>query len=92
MCWFIVTAPPGLYGWLVPIRRHQAVMRDDCPPSSFAITSLESLWQGSALPRPAGRSVPSRGGPERRRRPRLDGTGTPDAHEVAHGTGRDTPG
>jgi hypothetical protein len=32
---------------------------------------------GSALPCPAGRSVPGRGGPERRRRPRPDGTGTP---------------
>ena len=31
----------------------------------------------SALPCPAGRSVPGRGGPERRRRPRPDGTGTP---------------
>ena len=31
---------------------------------------------GSALPCPAGRSVPGRGGPERRRRPRPDGTGT----------------
>jgi hypothetical protein len=29
----------------------------------------------SALPCPAGRSVPGRGGPERRRRPRPDGTG-----------------
>jgi hypothetical protein len=32
---------------------------------------------GSALPCPAGRSAPGRGGPERRRRPRPDGTGTP---------------
>ena len=31
----------------------------------------------SALPCPAGRSVPGRGGPERRRRPRPDGTGRP---------------
>jgi hypothetical protein len=30
---------------------------------------------GSALPCPAGRSVPGRGGPERRGRPRPDGTG-----------------
>ena len=30
----------------------------------------------SALPCPAGRSVPGAGGPERRRRPRPDGTGT----------------
>jgi hypothetical protein len=30
---------------------------------------------GSTLPCPAGRSVPGRGGPERRRRPRPDGTG-----------------
>jgi hypothetical protein len=30
----------------------------------------------SALPCPAGRSAPGRGGPERRRRPRPDGTGT----------------
>jgi hypothetical protein len=37
-------------------------------------------------------SVPGRGGPERRRRPRPDGTGTPDAHEIAHGTRHDTPG
>ena len=29
----------------------------------------------STLPCPAGRSVPGRGGPERRRRPRPDGTG-----------------
>jgi hypothetical protein len=52
-----------------------------------------SRWSrlGSALPCPAGRSVPGRGGPERRRRPRPDGTG-PDAHEIAHGTGRDTLG
>ena len=32
---------------------------------------------GSALPCPAGRSVPGRGGPERRRRPRPDGIGQP---------------
>jgi hypothetical protein len=38
---------------------------------------------------PAGRSVPGRGGPERRRRPRPDGTESPDAHEVAHRTRRD---
>jgi hypothetical protein len=36
--------------------------------------------------------VPGRGGPERRRRPRPDGTGTLDAHEIAHGTRHDTPG
>jgi hypothetical protein len=40
----------------------------------------------STLPCPAGRSVPGRGGPERRRRPRPDGTGTLNAHAVAHET------
>ena len=34
------------------------------------------LGTSSALPCPAGRSVPGRGGPERRRRPRPDGTET----------------
>ena len=37
---------------------------------------------GSALPCPAGRSVPGRGGPERRWRPRPDGTG-PNAEQTA---------
>jgi hypothetical protein len=70
-----VTVPPGLSGWRAPTQRLRAVMSDSCPPSSFAITSLDGLGQGSALPCPAGRSVPGRGGPERRRRPRPDGTG-----------------
>ena len=73
--WFTVTVPPGLSGWRAPTQRLRAVMSDSCPPSSFAITSLDGLGQGSALPCPAGRSVPGRGGPERRRRPRPDGTG-----------------
>jgi hypothetical protein len=68
-----VTVPPGLSGWRAPTQRLRAVMSDSCPPSSFAITSLDGLGQGSALPCPAGRSVPGRGGPERRRRPRPDG-------------------
>jgi hypothetical protein len=38
---------------------------------------LFSSTPASALPCPAGRSVPGRGGPERQRRPRPDGTGTP---------------
>ena len=75
--WLTVTAPPGLSGWPVPTQRHRAVMRGSCPPSSVAITSLDGLGPGSALPCSAGRSVPGRGGPERRRRPRPDGTGTP---------------
>jgi hypothetical protein len=42
-------------------------------------------WQRSALPCPAGRSVPGRGGPERRGRPRPDGTGPlVRAGSVAH--------
>jgi hypothetical protein len=52
---------------------------------------------GSALPCPAGRSVPGRGGPERRRRPRPDGTGTPSLltacsrdHPTPAGTARDS--
>jgi hypothetical protein len=73
--WFTVTVPPGLSGWRAPTQRLRAVMSDSCPPSSFAITSVDGLGQGSALPCPAGRSVPGRGGPERRRRPRPDGTG-----------------
>ena len=36
---------------------------------------LFSSTPASALPCPAGRSVPGRGGPERRRRPQPDGTG-----------------
>jgi hypothetical protein len=36
---------------------------------------MQGSRPGSALPCPAGRSVPGRGGPERRRRPRPDGTG-----------------
>jgi hypothetical protein len=52
---------------------------------------LSHSTPASALPCPAGRSVPGRGGPERRRRPRPYGTGTPDAHEIAHGTRHDTP-
>jgi hypothetical protein len=73
--WPTATACPASSGSLVPTQRHRAVMSDSCPPSSFAITSLDGLGQGSALPCPAGRSVPGRGGPERRRRPRPDGTG-----------------
>jgi hypothetical protein len=49
---------------------------------------------GSALPCPAGRSVPGRGGPERRRRPRPDGTGpSVRTGSVAHRdhNGRDRP-
>jgi hypothetical protein len=47
---------------------------------------------GSALPCPAGRSVP---GPRRTGPPEASATGrdrNPDAHEIAHGTRRDTPG
>ena len=45
--------------------------------------------QASALPCPAGRS-----GPWSRRTgaPEASATGTSDAHEIAHGTGRDTRG
>jgi hypothetical protein len=48
---------------------------------------------GSALPCPAGRSVPGRGGPERRRRPRPDGT-APSVRpgSVAHRDHRGTSG
>jgi hypothetical protein len=47
----------------------------------------------SALPCPAGRSVPGRGGPERRRRPRPDGTGSSvRAGSVAHRDHRGTSG
>jgi hypothetical protein len=51
-----------------------------CPPSQVTISPDLALgaggrWLGlaSALPCPAGRSVPGRGGPERRWRPRPDG-------------------
>jgi hypothetical protein len=48
---------------------------------------------GSALPCPAGRSVPGRGGPERRRRPRPDGTGPSVlAESVTHWDHRGTSG
>jgi uncharacterized protein YegP (UPF0339 family) len=43
------------------------------PTSSLLLHSMPA----SALPGPAGRSVPGRRGPERRRRPHPDGTGTP---------------
>jgi hypothetical protein len=48
---------------------------------------------GSALPCPAGRSVPGRGGPERRGRPRPDGTGpSVRAGSVAHRDHKGTSG
>jgi hypothetical protein len=53
--------------WRGPRRGHRSQTSNLLSPSTPA----------SALPCPAGRSVPGRGGPERRRRPRPDGTGTP---------------
>jgi hypothetical protein len=49
---------------------------------------MQGSRPGSALPCPAGRSVPGRGGPERRRRPRPDGTGRAAAphSRLAHET------
>jgi hypothetical protein len=56
------------------------------PPN--LLTSVDS-----ALPCPAGRSVPGRGGPERRRRPRPDGTGpSVRAGSVAHRDHKGTSG
>src|SRR4029453_6784601 len=49
-------------------------------------------WHTSAVRLASSRPVPGRGGPECWRRPRPDRTETPDAHEIAHGTRRDTPG
>jgi hypothetical protein len=48
------------------------VAQTNSPSSSLFRSAL-----ASALPCPAGRLVPGRGGPERRRRPRPDGTGAP---------------
>jgi hypothetical protein len=81
------TVRPGLSGWRVPTRRHRPVMRGNCPPS---LGDPPPGWSvaGSALPGPAGRSVPGRGGPERRRRPRPDGSGARRYTVGTRGAGR----
>jgi hypothetical protein len=74
---------------------HQRTIADNATATSTCTRSLPSQvtsradlalqaggrWSrlASALPCPAGRSVPGRGGPERRRRPRPDGTGSTGA-------------
>jgi hypothetical protein len=64
---------------------------DESVRSGFA--SRWSVRLASALPCPAGRSVPGRGGPERRRRPRPDGTApSVRAGSVAHRDHRGTSG
>jgi hypothetical protein len=60
-------------------------------PGSRGVVSpygMQGPRPGSALPCPAGRSVPGRGGPERRRHPRPDGTGRAAAphSRLAHET------
>jgi hypothetical protein len=61
------------------------------PPPEYL--ACKGSRPGSALPCPAGRSVPGRGGPERRRRPRPDGTGpSVRAGSVAHRDRRGTSG
>src|SRR5829696_5170469 len=62
------------------IKGIESVKRNARPPRSTTRPTSSLLFRttpSSALPCPAGRSVPGRGGPERRRRPRPDGTGTP---------------
>ena len=64
---------------------------DESVRSGFASRWLVRL--ASALPCPAGRSVPGRRGPERRRRPRPDGTApSVRAGSVAHRDHRGTSG
>jgi len=62
------------------IKGIESVKRNARPPRSTTRPTSSLLFRttpSSALPCPAGRSVPGRGGPERRRRPRPDGTGEP---------------
>jgi hypothetical protein len=58
------------------------------PRSRLAVYGMQGSRPVSTLPCPAGRSVPGRGGPERRRRPRPDGTGRAAAphSRLAHET------
>ena len=58
------------------------------PRSRLAVYGMQGSRPVSTLPCPAGRSVPGRGGPERRRRPRPYGTGRAAAphSRLAHET------
>ena len=77
-------------------QRHRVgqAQRPQTPKSTTRPTSIRLFGStpASALPCPAGRSVPGRGGPERRRRPRPDGTGTPECSRDCPGDAPRHPG